>query len=260
MDNRKETEDVLPLDYSKMNPAKAYIITLNVGGVCHEVLWKTLQSIPNSRLGELPSPNTEKQQANSGPQTKNVYFDRNPIIFNSILDFYRTGKLHFNEDICPDSISDELQFWMISEDNISPCCQETFMMKKMKTARKVENKSKLNENQQVTTSRIWNILENPSSSIPARLYSILSIFFVLLFLLAMALNSIPSIIQYDMNGRADPNQKLLLVQAVCICFCAIEFIIRFIFSPNKFQFAKGWMNIVDILAILPCVLHVFHNL
>ena len=139
MDMRKETEDLLPLDYNKMNLAKAYIITLNVGGVCHEVLWKTLQSLPNSRLVNEPSPNVENQPTNPGPQNKDIFFDPNPIIFNSILDFYRTGKLHFNDDICPVSISNELQFWMISEDNISPCCQQTFVRKKIKTAREVEN-------------------------------------------------------------------------------------------------------------------------
>ena len=101
--------------------------------------------------------------------------------------------------------------------------------KKIQTAREVENESKLIENQQETTSRIWNIL--------SRLYSILSIFFVLLFLLSMTLYSLPSVWRQDTNGDPLPNLKLLVVQAVCV----IEFIIRFLFSPNKFQFR--WMNI-----------------
>ena len=51
MDFRKEIEDLLPADLTKMYPAITDVITLNVGGVRHQVLWKTLQSIPNSRLG-----------------------------------------------------------------------------------------------------------------------------------------------------------------------------------------------------------------
>jgi hypothetical protein len=60
-------------------------------------------------------------------------FDRNPIIFNSILDFYRTGKLHFNDDICPKITSVELEFWMISVGNISHSCQKNFVREKSKT-------------------------------------------------------------------------------------------------------------------------------
>ena len=148
-----------------MYPAITDVITLNVGGVRHQVLWKTLQSISGPRLGKLPSPNVEKQLTNPSPQNKDVYFDRNPIIFNSILDFYQTGKLNFNDDICLNIISGELQFWMISEGNISPFCQKKFVREKLNTAKEVENESKLKENQHLRTSRIWNILENPSSSI-----------------------------------------------------------------------------------------------
>lgn len=257
MDMRKETGGLLTPDYSNMYPDITDVqdvITINVGGIRHEVLWKTLQSFPNSRLGKLPSPYVEKQQAK--PQNKAAYFDRNPIIFNSILDLYRTGKLCFNDNICPESLSEELQFWLISEDNISACCQQKFLMKKMKTARRTENQSKLKENGEMTTSYICNILDNPSSSIPACIYSILSIFFVLLFLLAMTLSSMPSLTYYDMNGMPIPNLELLVVKAVCIVFCALEFILRFIFSPNKLEFAKCWMNILDIVATLPCALHV----
>ena len=139
---------------------------------------------------------------------------------------------------------------MISEGNISPCCQKKFVREKLKTV-KVENERKLTENQQVTPSRIL------PAPLQLAFILFLSLFFVLQFLLAMTLYSLPLIRHYDIkNGRDIPNLKHLGVQAVCIWFCAIEFIIRFIFSPNKFQFAKGWMNILDILAILPADLSI----
>lgn len=62
-------------------------IVLNVGGVRHETHTSTLQNVPNTRLSNL----AEMHAGSSNP--KDVYFfDRHPAVFNSIIDYYRTGK------------------------------------------------------------------------------------------------------------------------------------------------------------------------
>ena len=66
-------------------------IIINVGGQRHETLWVTLAKYPLSRLGALTSCDTEHDE---------VFFDRNPKLFPHILDFYRTGCLHFPHNIC----------------------------------------------------------------------------------------------------------------------------------------------------------------
>ena len=75
-----------------------------------------------------------------------------------------------------------------------------------------------------------------------------------------------------MNGSPVDNPSLSLVEACCISYFTIEFLLRFAGSPGqpplppaqsdlscleKLQFLKGTMNIVDCLAIAPYYLTLF---
>ncbi|GFO40748.1 potassium voltage-gated channel subfamily c member 1 [Plakobranchus ocellatus] len=62
-------------------------ILLNVGGVRHETHVSTLRTIPNSRLSRLAELHLE-----TGGGRQEYFFDRHPAVFNSIIDFYRTGR------------------------------------------------------------------------------------------------------------------------------------------------------------------------
>lgn len=64
-------------------------IVLNVGGVRHETHAGTLQNIPNTRLSNL----AEQHMFSDAPKDHVYFFDRHPAVFNSIIDFYRTGML-----------------------------------------------------------------------------------------------------------------------------------------------------------------------
>ena len=62
-------------------------ITLNVGGVAHETLLSTLAKMPGTRLSELVV-----QHVRSDQTVNEYYFNRHPRVFNTVIDYYRSGK------------------------------------------------------------------------------------------------------------------------------------------------------------------------
>ena len=55
-----------------------------------------------------------------------IYFDRDPLTFNSILNFYRTDHLHVIDELCVLDFAEDLEFWMIKEINLEICCVDKF--------------------------------------------------------------------------------------------------------------------------------------
>ena len=69
------------------------------------VLWETIEKIPYSRLAKVRQvktlPDLYAMCDDFDPATGELFFDKHPLVFVSILNFYRISKLHMPEDICP---------------------------------------------------------------------------------------------------------------------------------------------------------------
>lgn len=99
-------------------------IVINVGGIRYETYKTTLKNIPDTRLSWLS--NTKANNPDFDAETGEFFFDRHPGVFNMILNYYRTGKLHIPTDVCGPLFEEELNFWGLDEKQIEPCCWPTY--------------------------------------------------------------------------------------------------------------------------------------
>jgi len=89
-------------------------VTLNVGGVRHETYKATLKKIPATRLSRLT-----KALVNYDPVLNEYFYDRHPDVFAQVLNYYRTGKLHYPTDVCGPLFEEELEFWGLDSNQVS---------------------------------------------------------------------------------------------------------------------------------------------
>ena len=118
-------------------------VTINCGGIRHETYKTTLKKIPATRLSRLT-----EALANYDPLLNEFFFDRfffvlfianfplerfmqiycirHPGVFAQILNYYRTGKLHYPTDVCGPLFEEELEYWGLDSNQVEPCCWMTY--------------------------------------------------------------------------------------------------------------------------------------
>ncbi|KAH9283776.1 Potassium voltage-gated channel protein Shaw [Echinococcus granulosus] len=187
-------------------------VILNVGGIRHETYKATLKKIPATRLSRLT-----EALANYDPLLNEYFFDRHPGVFAQILNYYRTGKLHYPTDVCGPLFEEELEFWGLDSNQVEPCCWMTYTRHRetqdtlqtlerldidtdKKTEEELYEKFHLEEQYlsgtltkwQKWKPKLWALIDEPYSSLYAKAVAFVSVFFIILSIVSFCLKTAPS--------------------------------------------------------------------
>ena len=111
--------------------------------------------------------------------------------------------------------------------------------------------------------KVWLLFEYPESSQAARVVAIISVFVILLSIVIFCLETLPEFKHYKVfntthNGTKieedevpDVTDPFFLIETICIIWFTFELSVRFLACPNKLNFFRDVMNIIDIIAIIP---------
>lgn len=189
-------------------------VTLNIGGTRYKVYKSTLKKIPATRLSKLT-----ESLANYDPNANEYFFDRHAGVFAQILNYYRTGKLHYPTNVCGPLFEEELDFWGLDSNQVEPCCwmtytvyrdtQETLaILDRLDTNVDLDNLSdetladkfgygdnfrdgKMNFWQQIKP-KIWLLFDEPYSSCLAKIIAVISVFFIFVSTASFCIKTHPS--------------------------------------------------------------------
>ncbi|XP_041105218.1 potassium voltage-gated channel subfamily F member 1-like [Polyodon spathula] len=241
-------------------------IVVNIGGVRQVLYGDILNRYPETRLAELANCSSLGYDAifslcdDYDPGRKEFYFDRDPGAFKCIIDVYYFGEIHMKRGICPICFQKELEFWKIDTSFLDDCCKSNLSEKK-EELQEIANRVQIilddlegdpsDDRWQKCQKFIWKFLEKPESSLPARVVAIMSFLFILISSVVMCVGTIPELQVEDAEGNHVEPPTLDAIETVCIGWFTIEYILRLISSPNKVHFALSFMNIIDVLAIMP---------
>ncbi|XP_076330733.1 potassium voltage-gated channel subfamily B member 2-like [Tachypleus tridentatus] len=253
--NDAQTQDVLDLfpndSVADLTETKNHRVTLNVGGVKHQVMWNTLKRFPQTRFGRLRlcrDPEEFEEYCDEyNPDENKFFFDHSPASFTSIINFYRTGKFHLLDELCVRALTDDFDYWMLKETCMEPCCMSKYYKKHESffIDLDVQRFTFRTEVKSLKKESMRNIIAS------------FSVFFILLSSITQILDTIPSLKeQYDEDVNEEiqlhkENKKLGMIEITCVVWFSIEYILRLFSAPNKGKFLKSILNIVDLLVITP---------
>lgn len=111
--------------------------------------------------------------------------------------------------------------------------------------------------------KVWLLFEYPESSQAARVVAIISVFVILLSIVIFCMETLPEFKHYNVFNTTTNGTKIeedevpeitdpfFLIETICIIWFTFELSVRFLACPNKLNFFRDVMNIIDIIAIIP---------
>ena len=204
-------------------------LLFNICGAKYEILESTLQRYPDTLLADR-----ERRAPFWDEEHKEFFLDRNRDCFKAILTYYQSHGILVRPDGIPEKLfALELEFYEVH--------------KKKPQRQRIMPRNKFQK-------QVWNLFEHPDSSNAARLIAWFSCTVVVLSIVLFCIETLPTFQKHskeDKHGKTKQEAVFFALEASCIAWFTIEYLIRFLSSPNKRKFVVEVLNIIDLIAILP---------
>ncbi|XP_075709989.1 A-type voltage-gated potassium channel KCND3 isoform X2 [Rhinoderma darwinii] len=243
----------MPLAPADKNKRQDELIILNVSGRRFQTWRTTLERYPDTLLGS-----TEKDFF-FNEETKEYFFDRDPEVFRCILNFYRTGKLHYPRYECITAYDEELSFYGILPEIIGDCCYEEYKDRKRENAERLMDDNEFEHSKEAMPSlnlrqTMWRAFENPHTSTLALVFYYVTGFFIAVSVITNVVETVPC-------GTVPGNKDLpcgerfhvafFCLDTACVMIFTVEYLLRFFAAPSRYRFMRSVMSIIDVVAIMP---------
>ncbi|XP_052337674.1 potassium voltage-gated channel subfamily D member 1 isoform X4 [Oncorhynchus keta] len=232
------------------------ILFVNVSGLRFQTWKNTLDRYPDTLLG------SSEKEFFYNEETQEYFFDRDPEMFRHILNFFRTGKLHYPRHECIQAFEEELAFYGIIPEIIGDCCMEEYR------DRKKENQERLAEDTEAENAgdaplppdatlrdKLWRAFENPHTSTMALVFYYVTGFFIAVSVIANVVETVPcrplkgSI--KDLPCGEKFSVAFSCLDTACVLIFSCEYLMRLYAAPSRCDFARSVMSVIDVVAILP---------
>ncbi|XP_014840302.1 PREDICTED: potassium voltage-gated channel subfamily D member 2-like isoform X2 [Poecilia mexicana] len=245
----------MPIPPQDKRKAQDGLIILNVSGTKFQTWRTTLERYPDTLLGS-----TERDFF-FHEETSEYFFDRDPDIFRHILNFYRTGKLHYPRQECISAYDEELAFFGIIPEIIGDCCYEEYKDRRRENAERLQDDEEMDMNNDVAPVNLtfreylWRAFENPHTSTLALVFYYVTGFFIAISVMANVVETVPCGTLPNRSKEVSCGDRYALaffcLDTACVMIFTVEYLLRLIAAPSRCKFMKSVMSVIDVVAIMP---------
>ncbi|KAM6920779.1 potassium voltage-gated channel subfamily V member 2 [Lycodopsis pacificus] len=249
---------------------KSNIVNLNIGGKVFHIPTHLVFKHPKTRIGVLALCNDPVKRLtlcdDYNVQTDEFFFDRDPRFFHYIFHFYCSNVLWVMDSICPINFEQEMSFWGLKLKDTPRCCRILFEEKvddirdQLKVNQELIDEIKPHQDDEGYKAMflggfrkiLWDLMENPYSSLSAKAFAVFSSLFVLISIVAMTMNTVNELRQYKLAGKT----YMEWIEISSILFFTLEYFLRLLTTSNIKHFVKSGLNFVDVVAVMPYFLQI----
>lgn len=251
MDKLSMEDKKVTSDRSSKQELSGDRVVVNVSGLKFETHAETLEQYPDSLLG-----NANKRATYYDEVRNEYFFDRNRPAFDAILFYYQSGgKLLRPPNVPMDVFADEIRFYELGEEILQRVERDEGYIEEEKPIKPDHPFQR----------KVWELFEFPDTSLGARIIAVISVCIITLSIVTFCIETLPQfryqmVEVIDSNGnktiekREVSNEKAMpwfAIESGCIVWFSFEYIMRFLSSPQKLVFVRSFLNLIDVIAIIP---------